>query len=237
MENSLVKRGFQISDIQNWREGIPLSKESGLSSLNRFKSGGRLKKTLIWLFYVLSLICSFDLLYAAGFLGQSINKPYLVSLWTLLIMLMNYLIIPITFLMWFYRINRNLTAFGERRRKYSSLFSILGFFIPIVFFFVPYLVAKNVIDLSVIEDSDSSRETKLDMYAMAQFWWSSYLLKNLIEFAMVYSKGDLFIFEPGWPLILYNISIITASLLTVQFIRMIDRLQSAKYNALQNHGL
>ena len=82
---------------------------------------------------------------------------------------------------WFYRSHKNLLAFNTQGLKYSPLWAVIGFIIPILNLFRPYQVAQEIWTAS---DPDAStvgwKQSKAGVVVI--LWWVSWYIYGFISF-------------------------------------------------------
>lgn len=93
----------------------------------------------------------------------------------------------VTFLVWFYRAHRNLTALGGRELKYTPAWAVGGFFVPFLNLVRPVQVMREVwhgSDPSGIERDLSpagpSIRRQLGTPQLVVSWWALFVLSNLV---------------------------------------------------------
>jgi hypothetical protein len=85
------------------------------------------------------------------------------------------------FLIWFYRAHRNLHSFGVEGLRYSPVWAVGGFFVPILNLVRPYQVMKEV-----WWGSDPGPDAGIRRGApLLVWWWASYLLMNFTSMIAV----------------------------------------------------
>ncbi|MCH7645038.1 MAG: DUF4328 domain-containing protein [Myxococcales bacterium] len=108
--------------------------------------------------------------------------------------------IAVTFIIWLHRCRINVRAFGCRRFRYSRIWTIIGFFIPIINFLRPYQVVSEVwraSDPRAVETPVAWISMPVSKFVPA--WWvtliASALLEMLVAALVTHSGvtvGDLF---------------------------------------------
>jgi hypothetical protein len=76
----------------------------------------------------------------------------------------------VLFMIWIYRLNKNLHALSDMSMKYTPGWSVGWFFIPLANFILPYKVVKEIWHVSH-KDFSVSR-------AIVRWWWVLYLLES-----------------------------------------------------------
>ena len=90
--------------------------------------------------------------------------------------------IGIAFITWLHRCRINVRAFGCRRFRYSRIWAIIGFFIPILNFFRPYQVVSEVwraSDPRALETPTAWIPIPVSRYVLA--WWVILLATAFFE--------------------------------------------------------
>ncbi len=108
--------------------------------------------------------------------------------------------IAVTFIIWLHRCRINVRAFGCRRFRYSRIWTIIGFFIPIINFLRPYQVVSEVwraSDPRAVETPVAWISMPVSKFVPA--WWVTLIASALLEIlaaALVthsgVTVGDLF---------------------------------------------
>lgn len=111
-----------------------------------------------------------------------------------------YAAIAVAFIVWLHRCRINVRAFGCRRFRYSRIWAIIGFFIPILNFFRPYQVVAEVwraSDPRAVETPVAWIPMPVSRYVLA--WWVTLLASAFLEILAVglvthsgVTAGDLF---------------------------------------------
>ncbi len=93
-----------------------------------------------------------------------------------------YGVIAVTFIVWLHRSRINVRAFGCRRFRYSRIWAIIGFLIPILNFFRPYQVVSEVwraSDPRSIETPVAWLSMPISRFVPA--WWATLLASAFLE--------------------------------------------------------
>jgi Domain of unknown function (DUF4328) len=85
------------------------------------------------------------------------------------------LVSGIVFLVWFYRIRYNSETWGPQRR--SQLWAILGWFVPVVFFWFPYQIADDAWQASTDRGPARERNRRITLA-----WWVCWALAWVTSF-------------------------------------------------------
>jgi hypothetical protein len=94
--------------------------------------------------------------------------------------------IAVAFIAWLHRCRVNVRAFGCRRFRYSRIWAIIGFFVPILNFFRPYQVVSEVwraSDPRGIETPVAWFTMPVSRYVLA--WWVTLLASAFLEILAV----------------------------------------------------
>ena len=233
LRQSLLSRGYAISDLKAWRKGAPLSTEATLLETSRFKPGGLLSKNLVLFYGILIAACFIDMPYSLGFFGAEDAKfPGPLFQIAVVIIFLASVNIPLIFLQWFYRVHKNLKYLEHESPKYHPLFTIAGFFLPVISFFCPYFVAREIVQ-SGLRSKDNETNYPVDKaMSILNAWWGAFLLLQLVNFWLMYSYGDSWLEKAAWLRFASDIVCVVAAYCAILLVRMIDRLQNARYQAL-----
>ncbi|NQT79223.1 MAG: DUF4328 domain-containing protein [Candidatus Aminicenantes bacterium] len=142
----------------------------------------------------------------------------------------------VLFILWFYRSHRNLKALGNRHLKYGSGWAIGGFFVPILSFFRPYQVMKEIwiksnpaTNYEVLPGFKGKESKSSTLYG---WWWFLFIISYFVgylplsfwaqeESASMYIMGN-------WISILIEIIEIVSVIVTIKLINEIVRRQQEK---------
>lgn len=135
-------------------------------------------------------------------------------------------------LMWLYRVHKNLTALGASELRFSPGCAIASWFIPIVNFYQPYQVVKEIwkaSDPSVNPSSNLSWQ-KAPTSLILGWWWGFWLTSAIVGQASMFSnkKTSDSVYTMSWVLLVSDILIIVADILLILIIRTIDIRQEEK---------
>lgn len=135
-------------------------------------------------------------------------------------------------LMWLYRVHKNLPALGVSDLRFSPGWAVASWLIPIVNFYLPYQVVKEIwkaSDPSVNPSSNLSWQ-KTPTSLILGWWWGFWLTSALAgQASMFLSKktlGD--VYTMSWVLLASDILIIVADIFLILIVRTIDARQEAK---------
>ncbi len=93
-----------------------------------------------------------------------------------------YAAVAVAFIIWLHRCRINVRAFGCRRFRYSRIWTIIGFFIPIIHFLRPYQVVSEVwraSDLRAVETPVAWISMPVSNFVPA--WWLTLIASALLE--------------------------------------------------------
>jgi hypothetical protein len=93
-----------------------------------------------------------------------------------------YGVIAVAFIAWLHRCRINVRAFGCRRLRYPRIWTIIGFFIPLLNFFRPYQVVAEVwraSDPRAVETPVAWISMPVSRYVLA--WWVMFLANAFLE--------------------------------------------------------
>jgi len=146
----------------------------------------------------------------------------------------------IAFLMWFYRVHKNLPAMGARNLEYSPGWAVGGFFVPFLNLARPLQVMREVwhwSDPSGYGDDPLPRNLHATPPVIG-WWWACFLLSSFasnisarIEFSGT-SSPDL-VQDSNVFSIVANVFDFPAALLAVKLVGNITKWQLERYNQVQ----
>ena len=112
-------------------------------------------------------------------IASSVLTP-LLALWLL--------VEGVCFLVWLYRLARNLRAFGAERLKFTPGWAVIYFFIPILNLYQPYQIFTEVWQASSLDPAARTRAGRQSVHppALLGVWWGCWLL-----WALVYRLASL----------------------------------------------
>ncbi|TDD61772.1 DUF4328 domain-containing protein [Kribbella antibiotica] len=146
----------------------------------------------------------------------------------------------VLFIVWLVRARENSEFLCDAKHKYSRLWSGLGWFVPVLAFWVPGRVVQNVATASdprtAVRNSwiDSSR------YSIVSVWWLFWIGSSVCNYMALYTEGQISsrpsygaptFGTPGGVAVwstLSALSGVVAAVLAVQVIRSINRMQSSR---------
>ncbi len=135
-------------------------------------------------------------------------------------------------LMWLYRVHKNLPALGVSDLRFSPGWAVASWFIPIVNFYQPYQVVKEIwmaSDPSVNPSSNLSWQ-KTPTSLILGWWWDFWLTSTIAGQASMFlskkTSGD--VYTMSWVLLSSEILIIVADIFLILIVRTIDARQEEK---------
>lgn len=135
-------------------------------------------------------------------------------------------------LMWLYRVHKNLTALGASELRFSPGWAIASWFIPIVNFYQPYQVVKEIWKASdpSVNPSSNLLWQKAPTSLILGWWWGFWLTSAIAGQASMFSnkKTSDSVYTMSWVLLASDILIIVADILLILIIRTIDIRQEEK---------
>jgi hypothetical protein len=117
----------------------------------------------------------------------------------------------LAFLVWFRRAAMNAVAFDGERRWHLPSGAIGGFLIPILNFYRPYQIAREI--------EDASGASRSSVIAA---WWATYLARSVVSVVAIFAMNEMI-----WPLL----GAVVEALATYYCVRMIlylERVQSVR---------
>jgi membrane protein implicated in regulation of membrane protease activity len=149
------------------------------------------------------------------------------------------------FLFWFYRAHRNLPALGVLRGRYTSRWSVLLFFVPVVNVYVGYdmvneLWKQSNPDVGFTDDFLRQHASPLKLYSsktiIVGLWWgftiaSFVVAREAVRASLGSTTGSDYISET----LMYTISDalgIVASIMLIVIVKKIDERQEEKHRRL-----
>ena len=155
------------------------------------------------------------------------------------------LIAWIFFLIWFYRAHGNLRALGVRRGRYSSRWSILLFFVPLLNLYYTYDLVKELWkqsspDLGLSDDFLKQHAATPEQYpsktALVGWWWgftiaSIVAARTSLTMDML-GAGTSDQITAVWITMISDALAITASIMLILVVKKIDVRQDEKHRRL-----
>jgi hypothetical protein len=154
------------------------------------------------------------------------------------VMLVIHIVIGIMTLVWYYRANKNIHAFGAKEVT-SPAMSVIWWFVPIAFLWKPYSVAQQIWKASTPEIKliEGTEWRKVPSSNIVRVWWTLGILAILIRVLAGTFLAPAFgqsLFEPHYveePNLFYKGFLILLAhapgiVSTVYFIRMIKQVSA-----------
>lgn len=93
------------------------------------------------------------------------------------------LAIGICFLLWTYRLNKNLRAFGVEELRFTPAWAAASFVIPILSLYRPVQVFREIWQASAPDPEARLGQAwqNLKTPLLLGFWWASFLLMNIVD--------------------------------------------------------
>jgi len=132
----------------------------------------------------------------------------------------------IVFLIWIHRAYCNLLAFSVHNLKYSAKWAVWGFFVPILFFYRPYQVVREIWKASDPHLTDESSWQNQPTPSLLKWWWALWLISDF-SFNLVWGVLEISIVAPMATPVL-------AAVLAIRVVRDIDLRQEEKIKRLSN---
>lgn len=140
----------------------------------------------------------------------------------------------IAFLLWFYRVHRNLPALRAEHLKFTPGWAVGGWFVPVIGLFLPYQVMREV-----LRESDPARIDPKGSPASATligWWWGTFLLAKLLtplgmKIRMTPLELTGLIGMARFD-ILTELLVIVAGICAIRIVRRIDRDQEERFQKL-----
>lgn len=94
---------------------------------------------------------------------------------------LSFLLAAISFLVWLYRVSRNLDPLGLQNQRFSSWWSVVCWFIPIITLFRPYQVMKEIWKGSLTGlHPDPMDSIEVPTSPLLGPWWATWLIGGFI---------------------------------------------------------
>lgn len=137
----------------------------------------------------------------------------------------------VAFLLWFYRTHKNLISGGLEDLRYTSTWTVLGFFIPVVNLIVPYKVVSEVWRGSLFL-SGTSRQTSwraVPSSLLVKCWWAVFVVSSVISNVagrrMLRAEGLEQLFRASRTMVVGDLAEIPSAILALVLVRRITLLQ------------
>ena len=98
----------------------------------------------------------------------------------------------ICFLVWTYRLNRNLRVFGVTGLKFTPGWAVGYFFIPVISLWRPYQIFQEIWQASDPGPAPRSGQAwqNLPVPALLGFWWVLWMISNVVDRLAAQSPND-----------------------------------------------
>ena len=189
-----------------------------------FAPVGRLARTILVLLGLYAASAVVGLAYAhVPAAGRQIEVGIMALAQSVLLLGMG-----VYFLIWTFRLNKNLRALGVTGMRNAPAWAVAYFFIPIISLYRPYQVFREIWQASdpgpAARAGQSWRSGKSP--ALLGFWWASVVLMNAMASLSARSAGDASIDLAN------NAAALLCTLLAFQVVRLVTARQEASARAL-----
>jgi len=88
----------------------------------------------------------------------------------------------ILFFIWYHKVYRNLPSLGGKELKTSPKWSVIYFFIPILWFYKPYQTTKEIWKVSdpTVTISDINSRKQMKTPSLIKTWWAFWIISGII---------------------------------------------------------
>jgi len=128
------------------------------------------------------------------------------------------------FLVWLFRVRNNLGAFGIRGLRWGPRWTIFGWFVPVMCFFVPYQIVTDIWRGSQLDATAENWRTKPASPELS-LWWACFIVGALAA-PLLAPLGIAATLHA-----LVNGITILGSVLALRLVSAITEQQSARYNS------
>jgi hypothetical protein len=147
----------------------------------------------------------------------------------------------VLFLIWFYKVHRNLSALGGSGLEFRSRSVVFYFFVPILLLWKPYRATEEIWKVSdpsaVISDRVSRNQ--IGSVALVSAWWIFWIVSNMVSW---YALRQSFETEDSieaymqmdWIYLVAEVLAAVSVALTVPMVREIDRRQAKKIQVMNS---
>jgi hypothetical protein len=162
----------------------------------------------------------------------------LVGIATLVVMIAT----AVAFLLWFYRVHRNLRGLGAAGLEYSSGWAVGGFFVPILNLFRPYQIAREVWKGSDpnADPADPTAWRLAPVSPLLLGWWLAWLGTNIAGNAAfrVSLRAETFTQQAYAELaaMISSALSVIAALLAILMVQAIEARQEARHRRLMEEA-
>ena len=141
--------------------------------------------------YALQIAYTYELLTLIEEVGIPLERIYdavetTARLWVLILLV--YIPTAVAFLMWMHRASRNLRALGAHGQRFSPGWAVGWWFVPIMFFFLPYQAMAEIwrgSDPNQVEEDDLGWFDWRDrsVSSLLGWWWGLWIVSDLLGLA------------------------------------------------------
>jgi hypothetical protein len=142
----------------------------------------------------------------------------------------------VIFLVWVYRAHSNLAPLGARELRHSPGWAVGWFFIPILSWFMPFIVTKEIWRAS---DPDFEGETDWKQAPLSPLlvgWWALFLGGSLVGIVIQridWGETPAGLLTGTWAVVGFLIAGIFGALVTIGLVRSISQRQDEKHRRAQ----
>ena len=146
----------------------------------------------------------------------------------------------IAFLLWFYKAHKNTVNISEQPLKYSPVWSVGGFFIPLINLVLPYKIAKEIWYASVNDSYDYNQLNNKPMVGFIMTWWLLFILSSgtsRLSSQLILKAEELQSFiEATISYIVSDSLIILGSIAAIYFIKTVSNVQKTTLSRLNTNS-
>lgn len=137
------------------------------------------------------------------------------------------------FLLWIYRVYRNLPALGAAGLKFTPRWAVGGFFVPFLNLVRPFQVMSEIWQVSsAVADLRNDTDWKdVPLPVLLRIWWGSWLLGNFLsQTSTLAARGNDLdqLIVSDWLSIAALVLNIAAAVLLIRIVRSVDLKQAEK---------
>ena len=239
-----------------YRCGLPIESGEAASTFvkdkNSFRSLGtraNLTTVLLVIFALITLVTilltasEIDLLQSLNE-GQNISEAEILSIREGLegmsyIYWVSLVISSIAFLFWIYRASKNLSSLNWSNQEFSPKWAIIWWFVPIMWFFRPYQLMKEIwngSDPAHVSSSDDPIGISTS-YSLLKWWWTTWIVSFfLVDFNDVFEPLGQDTQNQIWGSTFSIgglVSVLVSALLLISIVRKITSRQEEHHKTLQ----
>ena len=147
------------------------------------------------------------------------------------------LITAVVFLMWVYRVRKNLSALGATNLKHSPRWAVAAFLVPIVNLSRPVSVMQEVWKASDPHAVEDGSWQKARSPRLVELWWGLFAAAEMIDgfVARTSMRGEQSISSLtafSWVSLVTDLMELVAAALAILVVRAIDARQEAKHRRM-----